>query len=123
MVTNKALTGIHKSTIEFFLKNIKNTIDFSAIGYDDLISQINKADIITENTPYYCIIKFSYNGESFNVYDKTIEIQVLRTNGAPVVFHMYFKDNRLYEFEYFIADLSEICEGELFDGEVLVQVH
>ena len=123
MIKNKMLTGIHKSAIAFFMNNVESVCDKLPISYDDLLSQINSATISIENTPYYCIIKFYHNGYSSDIYDKTIEIQVVQSSRAPVVFHMYLKSNMLYEFEYFTADLREICDKELFAGNVYIKVY
>lgn len=123
MIKNTSLKGIHKTAIEFFLKNIETLYDKLGIGCDELLNQINNSSISIENTLYYCIIKFYHNDYSSDVYDKTIEIQVIQSRKAPVVFHMYLKNNILYEFEYFTADLREICEKELFTGNVLIQIY
>ena len=123
MIKNTSLKGIHKTAIEFFLKNIETLYDKLGIGCDELLNQINNSSISIENTLYYCIIKFYHNGHSFYMHDKNIEIQVINANKPPVVFHMYFYDNKLYEFEYFNADSSIICEQELFKGDVLVQIY
>lgn len=127
MINNKFLTGIYKDAIVFFLKNMERNIDDISkkmhVNQNDLLQQINDAMITVESSPYYCIIKFYHNGFYDDFHDKTIEIQVVRKNNPPIVFHMYLTDNTLYEFEYFKADSSEMSNEELFVGDVIIEIY
>ena len=127
MVNNNFLTGVYKDAIVFFLENLEKSIDDIAekinVNQKDLLQQINNAMITLESTPYYCIIKFSHNGFYDAFHNKTIEIQVIRENVSPTVFHMYLTNNVLYEFEYYKADSSEISNEELFDGDIVLDVY
>lgn len=122
-INNISINGIQKKLIEFFLNKIDDFSKISCLSLDTLVKQINNAEVKLEKTQYYCLMKFYYDGYSSNVYDKTIELQVIRGNSAPTVFHMYFKKKVLFEFEYFNADSSEICEHNLCDGEVLINFY
>jgi hypothetical protein len=123
MINNNSLADIHKEIIAFFIKNTKSLIDQLNVTESDLIRQINSANTSTECTPYYCIIKFYYDGVSLDAYDKTIDMQVINRNKPPIVFSMHLNHDVLYEFEYFVADSSIICEAELFVGDIVIQVH
>ena len=127
MINNKFLSGIYKDAIVFFLKNMERNIDDISkkmhVNQNDLLQQINDAMITVESSPYYCIIKFYHNGFYDDFHDKTIEIQVVRKNNPPIVFHMYLTDNTLYEFEYFKADSSEMSNEELFVGDVIIKIY
>lgn len=127
MVNNQLLKGVHKEAVAFFLKKINESIDEIRekipVTPKDLIQQINSATIDVESTPYYCIMKFYYDGVCEVYHNKTIEIQVVRENIPPVAFHMYLTDNTLYEFEYFKADSSEMSNEELFVGDVIIKIY
>lgn len=127
MVNNQSLKGVHKEAVAFFLKKINESIDEIRekipVTPKDLIQQINSATIEVESTPYYCIMKFNYDGVYEVYHNKTIEIQVVRENIPPIVFHMYLKNGKLYEFEYFKADSSKIHNEELFLGAVVIGVY
>lgn len=127
MVNNKFLTGIYKDAIVFFLENMEKHMNNKAkktfISPNDLLQQINSATIVVESTPYYCILKFYHNGVYANSHDKVIEIQVVRENVIPTVFHMYLTNNTIYEFEYFKADSSEMSNEELFAGDVVFEIY
>lgn len=123
MINNRFITGVQKESLVFFLENIKSLEDKIKVTQSTIIKQINDAEISIESTPYYCIIKFYYNNFSSNSYDKTIEMQVINKNDPPIVFHMYFKNNILYEFEYFNADSSAICENKLCIGDVVINIY
>ena len=125
MINNISIKGLHEEVINFCLKQVEIHEDFSPIAKDKLIEQINSADVSIESTPYYCIIKFYYNGYSSLSFNQNILIQVIpETVDKPVpkafLFHLY--DNILYEFEYYVADSSEICEKNLLIGKVLFDV-
>lgn len=127
MINNKYLDGIHKDAVVFFLKNIEESFDCISkkisMSQNDLLQQINEATITIESTPYYCIMKFCYNGVCEERFSKVIEMQLIRENAPPMVFHMYFTNNILYEIEYFKADSTEMAEDELFIGNVLIDVY
>lgn len=121
-IENVSITGIQKKAITFFLEKIHFSNELSFIDYDILIKQINVAEVIMDITPYYCIVKFLFDGCLSSSYDRTIELQVIKkaNTHAPTVFHMHFNNNVLCEFEYFNGDSSEIYEEEMFDGDVLL---
>ena len=127
MINNTYLNGIYKDAIVFFLKNIEEIFDCISkkisISQSDLLKQINEAIITIESTSYYCIMKFYHNGVYKDAHDKMIEMQLIREDGSPMVFHMYFTNSKLYEFEYFKADSSYINCEELFSGEILIDVY
>ena len=127
MLNNKFLTGIHKDAIVFFLENMEKNIDSIEekllLNKKDLVQQINSAMTAVESTPYYCIIKFYHNGVYNAFHNKTIEIQVVRENIPPIVFHMYLTNNTLYEFEYFKADSSKMSNEELFNGDIVLEIY
>ena len=129
MVNNKFLTGVYKDAMVFFLENMEKHININNKGkiifvnQNDLLQQINSATIVVESTPHYCIIKFYHNGVYENSHDKVIEIQVIRENLPPVVFHMFLTNNTIYEFEYFKADSSEMSNEELFVGDVVFEIY
>ena len=127
MIENIFLNGIYKDAIVFFLKKIEENTDSVAekihISQQDLLEQINGAAITVESTPYYCIIKFYHNGSYEISHDKLIEMQLIREKIPPTVFHMYFKNKVLYEFEYFKADSSEIFDEDLFSGNVVIDIY
>lgn len=122
-INNISISGIQKKLIEFFLNKIHDFSKISFLNLDALVEQINNAEVKFEKTQYYCLMKFYYDGYSSDVYDKTVELQVIRVNSAPTVFHMYFKKMVLFEFEYFNADSSEVCEQNLCDGEVFINFY
>ena len=124
MINQPQIKGIQREAIVFFLEKIKKLDCFSKKEFDILIKQINEAEIFIEKTPYYSIVKFQYNGHFSYEYDKNIEMQVInKAHLGPVVFHMYIRDNELYEFEYFNADSSEIDEKTIFIGDVFIDIY
>lgn len=120
-IENIAITGLQKRAMIFCLEQVfcprKNPF-ITFINCDTLVKQINDAEVVVETTPYYCMVKFLHKGFSSFQYDKTIELQVTKKDShlAPMVFHMHFSNNILYEFEYFNGDSSEINEEEMFTG-------
>lgn len=121
MIDNISINGIYREVIEFFLSNLDYLKDKKIMIPKDLLQQINNATVSIESTPYYCIIKFYHNGFSSNVFDSTIDMQVIQKCNPPIIFLMHFKDGLLCEFEYFKGDSSEMFDDELFAGDVVVQ--
>ena len=126
-IENIAITGLQKRAMIFCLEQVfcprKNPF-ITFINCDTLVKQINDAEVVVETTPYYCMVKFLHKGFSSFQYDKTIELQVTKKDShlAPMVFHMHFSNNILYEFEYFNGDSSEINEEEMFNGNILLEL-
>lgn len=113
MITNIALSDIHKRALNFCIKNTMSKWDEAPITTSNLICQINNAEVLVEDTPYYCIIKFIHNGFSSNIFDKTIDLQVLSENNVPLMFHLHFNGGFCVEFEYYKADSSAMDDGLL----------
>ena len=120
MINNIFLQDADKKAIEFFLRNIELSGHKLPVDLNELIQYINNSEAVVEKTRFYCIIKFHNFGKNFDVFDKIYEMQVLHKDAPPTVFHMYFKDNYLAEFEFFNADSSELIEQRLFVGKVLI---
>ena len=78
---------------------------------DEIIGQINRADILREHTDYYLSIKFivvcpaKSCGESTGV---PIEMHAYFKNGAPIQFLLHVKKGVVTELEVFNADSSKI---------------
>ena len=121
VINNTSINGIYRKAIEFCLLNLYSLKDKKLLIPNDLLCQINSATVSIESTPYHCIIKFYHNGFSSDVFDSTIDVQVIRKCSPPIVFLLCFKDNLLYEFEYFKGDSSEMFDEELFVGEVVIK--
>ena len=128
---------MHREALLFFIKhllqeNLKRNL--LPIAEDELLKYINNSSISIDDSPYFCIIRFTSDGISYT-YDKCVRMQVLRVPDdwktridysapccpAPVVFSLYFNNNVLYEFEYFVADSSDMRGQDLFTGNIIFE--
>lgn len=137
MINNQDIKGMHREALLFFIKhllqeNLKRNL--LPIAEDELLKYINNSSISIDDSPYFCIIRFTSDGISYT-YDKCVRMQVLRVPDdwktridysapccpAPVVFSLYFNNNVLYEFEYFVADSSDMRGQDLFTGNIIFE--
>lgn len=137
MINNQDINGIHREALQFFIKhllqeNLKRNL--LPITENELLKYINNSRISIDDSPYFCIIRFTNYGIS-HMYDKCVRMQVLRAPDdcdtridysnfccpAPVVFSLYFNNNVLYEFEYYVADSSDMRGQDLFTGNIIFE--
>ena len=122
MITNSKLNDLSKKALTFCLQNVLSLNGNVKINRLEILKQINCADVTIEETPYYCIIKFIHDGITCDAFDKTIDVQVLKEDRIPIVFHLHFNNNLLVEFEYYKADSSEI-DKDIFIGDMEVVIN
>lgn len=123
MVYNTAISGVHKKAMDFFLNEMRQSNKFPFIDFDAVVKQINEAEISLDTSKNYCIIKFLNKACVSTLCNGEIELQIINKadNQVPTVFIMHFRNNSVYEFEYFNADSSKIDENEIFNGDVLIE--
>jgi hypothetical protein len=115
MINNKALSENEIKMLSFFTDKIE-------WQRDDIIYQINHAEIRTECSPYFYIIKFVYE-ESSNLlslnYKYDLRIQIIHGDTAPTVMILFIKEGRVQEFEVYNADSSNIVFERLYEGYII----
>ena len=115
IINNKALSENEIKMLSFFTDKIE-------WQRDDIIYQINHAEIRTECSPYFYIIKFVYE-ESSNLlslnYKYDLRIQIIHGDTAPTVMILFIKEGRVQEFEVYNADSSNIVFERLYEGYII----
>ena len=115
MINNKALSENEIKMLSFFTDKIE-------WQRDDIIYQINHAEIRTECSPYFYIIKFVYE-ESSNLlslnYKYDLRIQIIHGDTAPTVMILFIKEGRVQEFEVYNAESSNIVFERLYEGYII----
>ena len=115
MINNKALSENEIKMLSFFTDKIE-------WQRDDIIYQMNHAEIRTVCSPYFYIIKFVYN-ENSNLlslnYKYDLKIQIVHGDTAPTVMILFIKGGRVQEFEVYNADSSNIVFERLYKGYII----
>ena len=104
MIQNQKLNKYEKGWLEKIL-----FVDF--VYKEELISQINRADIIREYTDYYLIVKFVriYPAKGCSKYTGVLlEMRAYLENRVPIQFLLQMEKGMISELEVFKADSSSI---------------
>lgn len=77
----------------------------------ELLDQVNSADILREYTDYYISLKFNVSAQEKPIIIDAvtpIEMRVYRQNMAPVLFLLHLQQGFLVELEILNADSSKL---------------
>ena len=128
MLCYNELRGIYKETIQFCLNNIE-TFQNSGINIsNNFTKKLEESEITVESSPYFCIIKFYYDGFTALKFEKTYDIIIVHKSNnwvenkriADTVVSMHFNGNLLVEIEVYNVDSSAIDLENFLTGEVSV---
>ena len=115
MINNKLLSENEIKMLSFFVDKIEQQ-------RENIVYQINHAQIKTECSPYFYIIKFAYS-ENSNLLDLNYKfdprIQIIHDHISPTVMILFIKDGRIHEFEMFNADSGKINFEKLYEGYII----
>ena len=104
MIQNSQLNQYEKTWLEKML-----TVDFAL--KEEIISQINRADIMRQNSDYYLSINFvgiSLEKVSTEYTGAPLEMRAYLEGNIPIQFFLHVKRGVVSELEGFNADLSKI---------------
>ncbi len=128
MLGYSELREIYKEAVQFCLNNLElienKGIDISNIS----TKKIEEAEITVENSPYFCIIKFDYEGLTAFKFEKTFDIVIVHKSNNEVeneylpdtVVSAHFTKNLLVEIEIYNVDSSAIDWENFLIGEITV---
>ena len=104
MIYNTRLNGCEKNCLE---KMLNPSFKFR----EEIINQINHAEIIREYTDYYLSIKFILDNTWKCPSDNTgvpVEMRIYKTGESPIQFLLHMSQGIITELEVFKADSSKI---------------
>lgn len=106
MIKNNKLNSQEKKWLEKML-----SLNFNK--KNEIINQINQADILREYTDYYLSVKFIGSFAEIKNCSKSIgiliEMRVYLENEVPIQFLLHISKGAITELEIFKADSSKIC--------------
>lgn len=88
-------------------------------GKQDVIDQINCANVSREYTDYFFVLKFKADSSAKRIDINVrvpVEMRVRRAGKAPVQFLLHIVDGFVDELEIFHADSSKMGELDFFEG-------
>lgn len=99
------------------------SVDF--IGRDRIIEQINKAQILRNNTEFYLSIRFQASkcSSPIDTYVRVpVEMIIYKKDCPPIQVLLHIINGFIDEIEVFFADSSPICESINIDNNDVVDV-
>lgn len=112
MIHNTRLNNCEKKYLE---KMLNSSFKFK----EDVINQINNADIIREYTDYYLSIKFILDNTLKCPSENTgvpVEMRIYKTGESPIQFLLHMSQGVITELEIFKADSSKIDKEIALDN-------
>lgn len=88
---------------------------------EQIIQQIESANVVTEHTRWYLSLQFEVNKSLPLVDSKTIPVEMwaYKEGQCPIEFLLWVKDGYVSELEIFFADFSEINENiDISDAKI-----
>ena len=130
MISYNKLDEKYKNAVEFCLKNLillenfKNLLPNNSLN--NLLNKIKETEITLDVSPYFCIIKFYYEGFTEFHFEKTFDVIIVHntTNkesneySPDTVISAHFTRSMLVEIEIYNVDSSAIDWDNLFIGEI-----
>lgn len=119
-ITNDNYSDIEQELLEFILKS-------NFRGKEAIIDQLNQmqnSQIVRDYSPHHMIMEFHTNGISaeHNGMSELISLQVLHGDGsAPAVLTLYEKEHKVFEYEIYNADSSEIDISKILIGTIHIE--
>lgn len=105
MIKNESLRINEKKWLEVMLSK-------KFLCRDEVVTQINCAEIYREYTNFYISLKFKVKNDLLNQIQTNvrvpIEMRVYKNNKVPMQFFLHIIQGYIYELEIFNADSSKI---------------
>ena len=128
MVSYSELKKTYKNVVEFCLKKLELLDNYKSKIPSNSLQKIAEAKITTESSPYFCIIKFYYDGFTAFKFEKSFDIIIVHKSDnqtsyeylSDTVISAHFTNNMLVELEVYNVDSSIIDWDNLLTGETTV---
>ena len=126
MISYNELEKKYRNVVEFCLKNLELLENYETKIPYNLLNMVKETETTVDASPYFCIIKFYYDGFTAFKFEKTYDIIIVHKSSeqecnevfSDTVISVHFNRNLLVEIEIYNADSSEIDWKNLLTGEI-----
>lgn len=124
------IIGAYKRILDFSLKILESLADNDDTITPDLLNRMKECEISVESSPFFCIIKFNYDGFTAYKFERTFDIiishqiskQSQSENIADTAVSIHLSKKLVVEIEVYNVDSSVIDLENTFEGEITIVV-